>query len=74
VFGQGFPESGVVISEIESSYYYMVSSVFGFETKLGLCTYCRSLRSQDLISLGEAQEPNGQFIFGTDLGALTYDH
>ncbi len=40
VFGEAFPETGVVITELESI-YYMVSSVFGFETKLVLCTYCR---------------------------------
>lgn len=39
VFGRAFPKDGVVISELESI-YYMVSSVFGFSTKLVVCTYC----------------------------------
>ena len=40
VRGKGFPAEGILISEVESI-YYMVSSVFGFGTKLVRCTYCK---------------------------------
>jgi len=39
VHSMALPEDGILISELESI-YYMVASVFGFKTKLVLCTYC----------------------------------
>jgi len=39
VFGESFPKEGILITELESI-YFMVSSVFGFATKVVLCTLC----------------------------------
>lgn len=40
LFGDGLPSDGVTVSELDAI-YYMVSSVFGYETKQLACTYCR---------------------------------
>jgi len=39
LLGDGLPQDGIVVSELDAI-YYMVSSIFGYETSRVECTFC----------------------------------